>query len=90
MSSLPSARHRTLLILGVALLFAPPVPAQRVAPPPPAVYDAQVRYRIRVGRTERINRFLEMIRYLDSIGFRRAPGEDLSEAANPEADATTW
>jgi hypothetical protein len=89
MSSLPSARHRTLLILGVALLFAPPVPAQRVAPPPPAVYDAQVRYRIRVGRTERINRFLEMIRYLDSIGFRRAPGEDLSEAANPEAERLT-
>ena len=87
MMPLRPACRRTLLILGATLLLAPPLPAQRVAPPPPAVYDVQINYRIRAGRNQRILQFLEMTRYLESIGFVRAPGGHRVElmAAPPPA-----
>ena len=86
MMPLRPACRRALLILGATLLLAPPLPAQRVAPPPPPVYDVQVNYLIRAGRNQRILQFLEMTRYLESIGFVRAPGADPTEAADPEAE----
>jgi hypothetical protein len=79
----------TLLSLAVALLLAPVVGAQRVAPPPPATYDVQVRYSIRVGRNERIVLFREMVRYLESVGFKRVESEDPNEPANPDAEMMT-
>src|SRR5215207_3394084 len=75
-----------LLSLATALLLAADAPAQRVAPPPPARYDAQVRYRIRVGRNERIVQFREMARYLESIGFQRVESDDPNEPADPNAE----
>ncbi|HEY1379587.1 MAG TPA: hypothetical protein VGF55_22475, partial [Gemmataceae bacterium] len=72
--------------LGFGLFWATPAPAQRVAPPPPPTYDVQVRYRIRVGRNERIVQFGEMVRYLESIGFKRVESEDPNEPADPNAE----
>src|SRR5262245_54421189 len=77
--------RRAILTVGAALLLAPPVPAQRVAPPPPPTYDVRARYRITAARNERIAQFFQMVRYLESIGFRRAPGPE-DEPADPLAD----
>ncbi len=75
-----------LLSLITALLLASAAPAQRIAPPPPATYDAQVRYRIRTGGNERIVQFREMTRYLESIGFKRIESTDPNEPADADAD----
>lgn len=83
----PSIRPRIRVTLSFAavLLFAPVLPAQRVAPPPPAEYDLQARYSIRAATNQRIVQFMEMVRYLDSLGFKREPGEE-DEPANLFAD----
>ena len=72
--SLPCLR-RALLAVVVTVLVAPELPAQRVAPPPPESYDATIRYRIRAARNERIPQFFALTRYLESLGFRRVPGD---------------
>jgi hypothetical protein len=77
------------LSLVTAAVFTAESPAQRVAPPPPARYDAQLRYRIRVGRNERIVQFREMVRYFESIGFRREESDDPNEPADPNAERMT-
>jgi hypothetical protein len=78
--------HRSILSLVTALLLAPHAQAQRIAPPPPATYDAQVRYRIRIGGNERIVQFREMTRYLESIGFKRIESSDPNEPADADAE----
>ena len=61
---------RGLLAIAAIVLVAPAVPAQRVAPPAPATYDATIRYRIRAARNERIPQFFAMTRYLESRNMR--------------------
>jgi hypothetical protein len=59
--------------------------AQVVAPPPPAEYDAVIRYRIRAARNERIRQYLELTRFLDQAGFQRNPTET-DDAVDPSAE----
>jgi hypothetical protein len=76
---------RVTLTVTAFLLLTPTLPAQRVAPPPPAEYDVQARYSIRAATNQRIVQFFEMVRYLESIGFKREPGAE-DEPADPFAD----
>jgi hypothetical protein len=57
--------------------------AQPAAPPPPNEYRVQIRYRIRATGGERLARFDALVRYLESIGFRKDPGPE-SEAEDPD------
>jgi hypothetical protein len=77
---------RPLLSLLTILLLTAHAPAQRTAPPPPATYDALIRYRIRVGGNERIVQFRKMTRYLESIGFKRTDMPDPNEPADADAE----
>jgi hypothetical protein len=83
----PSIRPicRATLSVAAFLLLAPTLPAQRVAPPPPAEYDLQARYSIRAAINQRIVQFREMVGYLESLGLKREPGEE-DEPADPFAD----
>jgi hypothetical protein len=74
------------LTLAAILLLAPAVSAQRVSPPPPATYDALVRYRIHVGGNQHIVLYREMTSYFESIGFKRVESEDPNEPADPNAE----
>ncbi len=57
--------------------------AQVVAPPPPASYQAQVRYQINGTRLARLEKFFALTRYLESQGFKKADGADeLAEDPN--------
>jgi hypothetical protein len=57
--------------------------AQNASPPAPTEYQAVIRYRIRASAEVRVPQFREMIRYLESIGFHKAPGpEDEEEDAD--------
>jgi hypothetical protein len=49
---------------------------------PPARYDVELRYRINASRNQRIAQFLAMTRDLESLGFKKNPGEE-SEAEDP-------
>src|SRR6266849_6687819 len=57
--------------------------AQPAAPPPPKEYKVHIRYQIRAAGNQRIARFLEMTRYLESIGFNKDPGPD-NEVEDPD------
>ncbi|HMF12922.1 MAG TPA: hypothetical protein VKE94_11470, partial [Gemmataceae bacterium] len=70
---------RSILSLSVAAILAAPLPAQVPAPKPPAEFDVVIRYRIDAARTERILQFRELIRYLESIGFKKDPSENENE-----------
>ncbi len=86
MSHSPTVRTIALALCGL-LSATPPVVAQRPAgPTPPATYDAQIRYRIRADRTERIRQFDAMTLYLESVGFQRIPSDDPNEPADPAAE----
>jgi hypothetical protein len=79
--------HRRLILAAFAsILITMPVLAQRIAPPPPAKYDVQIRYSIRAGTQQRIEQFQQMMRYLESIGFERGPSDHPHEAADPNAE----
>lgn len=67
------------------LSLAGPLAAQVVAPPPPAEYDAVIRYRIRAARNERIRQFLELTRFLEAAGFQRDATET-DDAVDPNAE----
>jgi hypothetical protein len=69
----------------VILAASGPLGAQVIAPPPPAEYDAIIRYRIRADRNERIRQFLELTRFLASAGFQREPTET-DDALDPNAE----
>lgn len=77
------SRRWMAVLAGLAL--AAPLAAQVVQPPPPAEFDAQIRYRIRATRTERIRQFNEMTRALAAAGFQRAPGDE-DEVADSNAE----
>lgn len=83
-----SCLRRGFLAVVAIVLVAPTVPAQRVAPPPSESYEATLHYRIRAARNERIPQFFAMTRYLESLGFRRVPG-DADEPADPTAERMT-
>src|SRR5688500_7889795 len=68
---------------GLLGLWAVALP-QPAAPLAPAAHAATIRYRIDNVGNERIVRYLEMIRYLRSIGFTRDPAEE--EGAETEAE----
>ncbi|HMF14692.1 MAG TPA: hypothetical protein VKE94_20390, partial [Gemmataceae bacterium] len=70
---------RPLLSSFLLAILATPLLAQALAPKPPAEYDVIIRYRIDAARTERILQFREMVRYLESIGFKKDPSENENE-----------
>jgi hypothetical protein len=73
-----------ILLTAIASCFAAanPISAQAPAPPPPARYWVQLRYRINAPLNQRISQFLELTRFLDSQGFRKEPGA-ITEAEDP-------
>jgi hypothetical protein len=50
--------------------------APPAAPPPPKEYDVHIRYRIDAGRTERLQQYLALTKWLASIGFTIDPTLD--------------
>jgi hypothetical protein len=57
--------------------------AQVTAPPPPATYQAQVRYQIGGPRVARLEKFFDMTHFLESQGFKKMDGTDeLAEDPN--------
>lgn len=74
-------RFRLLPLLAL-LLPAATVLAQPTAPPPPAEYDARIRYQIDAYRNERLEQFEPLVKYLASVGFKKAEGP-VDEAENP-------
>jgi hypothetical protein len=75
------------VLAGLAL--AAPAAAQVVQPPPPATFDAQIRYRIRAARAERTRQFDEMTRALASAGFQRTTAADDDDVGDPNAERLT-
>jgi hypothetical protein len=59
--------------------------SQPAAPPPPPEYRVQIRYRIRAAGVGRLAQYQALIRYLDSIGFRKEAG---SEDAGEDSEQT--
>jgi hypothetical protein len=84
---------RRLLSLVAVCLFAPGTGSTRAqvkSPPLPEKYDIDIRYRIDALRNGRARIFLDMVKYLKSLGFVRDPddeirGEDLNEVVNFKA-----
>jgi hypothetical protein len=81
MRTLSFARTTTIVLI---LMAAGIGHGQVVLPPPPATYRAQLRYRILLAPTQRVPRFERLVKFLESIGFRKDPGpsteaEDASE-----------
>ncbi|MCS6850221.1 MAG: hypothetical protein NZ700_03510 [Gemmataceae bacterium] len=76
---------RSGLILGLLLGCSPRLWAD---PPPPAEYRVQLRYRILAGRNDRLRQYFDLIRYLESIGFRKDPGA-VTEPEDPLHDRMT-
>lgn len=77
---------RPILAFAAVLLLNASALAERIAPAPPADYDVQVRYRIRAGSQQRIEQFRAMVKYLESIGFKRIVSEDPNEPADTNAE----
>jgi hypothetical protein len=71
-----------LLAATAGLVVGQPVSPPVKAPPPPARYDVELRYRINAPRAARIAQFLALTRFLESVGFQKDPGED-TEAEDP-------
>jgi hypothetical protein len=76
------------VLVGILCLVGPHARLQAAnlpvvpAPPPPANYQAVIRYQIIAFRAERLRQYAEMTRYLDAIGFRR----DEADKSDTEAD----
>jgi hypothetical protein len=80
MASRVSARTTILSILFLVLtLGGSRGLSQPAAPPPPPEYRVQIRYRIRAAGVGRLAQYRALIRYLESIGFRKDAG--VEEAA---------
>jgi hypothetical protein len=62
-------------MLSQLLLFAVAAPVGPPAPPPPAIYDVQIRYQINAFRNEHIAQYFDMTRYFKDAGFVRDPDE---------------
>lgn len=79
------------LVLLIGILAIRPdllVAADPVAPPVPAEYAVQIRYDIRAFRTERLQQYFSMTRYLKDVGFRRDP-QEVVEPTEPEDPSVT-
>jgi hypothetical protein len=76
-------RHSMIFAIRLALVVSSLfVLAHTGRAAPPARYDVQLRYRINASRNQRIAQFLAMTRDLESLGFKKNPGEE-SEAEDP-------
>ena len=63
-------------MLNHLLIFAIAAPVRGPpAPPPPAIYDVQIRYQINAYGNEHIAQYLNMARYFKEAGFVRDPDE---------------
>jgi hypothetical protein len=79
----------TVHFLAVAVVALPvTASAQTNSPGLPEEYAARIRYRIYAPTADRIQQFSEMLRYLDSIGFQKDPGDD-DEAEDPTETRVT-
>lgn len=88
---------RSCWLFGLLAVFAGQTArGEVVAPPPPATYDVQIRYQAGGGRVHRLGQFFEMLKYLESQGFKKAAdteekAEDLAgtliEGSIPSANA---
>src|SRR5438132_1008527 len=81
------ARALFLFFSSVFLLPAPSV-AQVLSPPPPREYKVEIRFQIRSVGAIRVARFREMVRYLESLGFKKDPGTE-NEADAPDVTRMT-
>lgn len=79
--------HRLLPLLTL-LLAVGSVCAQPAAPAPPTEYDAQIRYQIDAFRNERLEQFFPLVKYLESVGFKKDEGP-IDEAENPRVTRMT-
>lgn len=79
-----------ILLLSVAILAfsLTDVQAQPATPAPPKTYQVRLRYQIQANRNERIVQFRAMLKYLESIGFNKDPGEE-NEAADASLNRMT-
>jgi hypothetical protein len=77
---------RVLLVSSVLAFLGPIVLAALPAsPPPPARYQVELRFRINAARTERLQQFLAMMKFFDSLGFEHDPEQEIE----PEDPALT-
>lgn len=65
---------RCIACLLLAMLLSS-VPGPQALAAPPREYRVQLRYRIIAGRNERLTQYFALVRYLESVGFRKDPGE---------------
>ncbi len=84
-------QYRPFFLCALTAALIPAVRAAVPAPPPPAVYDVRIRYRIDAFRNERVVQYTEMMRYLAAHGFRRDPNVEVpeNEAEDRKADLLT-
>jgi hypothetical protein len=77
-------RFLALGLLGLASTALAVAPAE---PPPPAAWNAQLRYQILAFRTERLRQYAQMTDALKAAGFERDPDEAVAddEPENPKA-----
>lgn len=76
-------RRYSFLPLLALLLVAGASFAQPVTPAPPAEYDVRIRYQIEAFRNERLEQFRPMMKYLESVGFKKLDEGIEDEAENP-------
>lgn len=77
--------HRRWIALALFSVWAGWASGQAAAPPPPADYRAELRYRIRAPRNQRIEQFDDMLRQLKAAGLKfNAPADDHAFDANAE------
>jgi hypothetical protein len=60
---------RTFALLAGGLIGTAPLAAQSVAPAPPAEYDVQLRYRLALSRTQRVEQFPRLEARLTQLGL---------------------
>jgi hypothetical protein len=76
---------RRWLAIAAVIVVAGQAFGQVVAPPPPAEYDVELRYRIRAPRNQHIEQYSEMTKSLDAAGLKRdAADDDAATDANAE------
>jgi hypothetical protein len=75
-----AAMKQICVNLGILLChFAAFSSCQLVSAAPPETYDVQITYRINAFRNERLAQYNEMMRYLNTLGFRRNPQEEVAD-----------
>lgn len=76
--------HAWVGIVGMSLCGNVSMAADFPAPPPPQEYNVVLRYQIYATLDQRIPQFQELVRYLESIGFRKkAAADPRAEMADP-------